>query len=449
MHNTKYARSDNVSLAYQVIGEGPIDLVYLAGWVSNIEAMWEDPGYARFLRRLASFSRLIIFDKRGIGLSDPVPTNALPEIGSSIEDPLAVMNAVGSSKATLFGHSEGGATAIRLAACYPDRVERLIVTGGFAKRLRSDDYPWAPTLEQREAEAETFHEVWADPTQVAEFYAPSRAADEAFVTWLAHYLRMSASPSTASALYLGNSYIDVTNELANVKAPTLLLYRVGDRDVDIDEGRYIASKVSDARFVELPGADHFFWAGDPEQMLQEIEEFVTGQRGTANPDRVVVTALFTDIVGSTELAASLGDQAWRDLMHRHDEAVRQELVRWRGRAVRSTGDGMLATFDSPTQAIRCAKSLPSTMEPLSLEVRCGIHTGEMEILDDDLAGLAVHIAARISALAESSEVLVSRTVKDLVTGTGVNMKSRGTYTLKGVPEQWEVFSVEAIDQRSR
>ncbi len=441
MPDTKYAKSGDLSLAYQVIGDGPTDLVYLAGWVTNVEAMWEDPGYARFLRRLASFARLIIYDKRGVGLSDPVPAGELQRMGAQIEDPLAVMDAAGSSRAILFGHSEGGATAIRMAATYPERVERLILTGTFAKRLRSDDYPWAPTLEERKAEAETFHEAWADPAPVADFYAPSRANDTAFVTWLSHYLRMSASPSTAAALHLANSYIDVTAELPEVEAPALLIYRVDDKDVNIEEGRYIASKMPNAKLVELPGSDHFFWAGDPEPLLQEIEDFVTGHRGSAEPERVVATALFTDIVGSTELAASIGDQKWRDLLHRHDTVVRDELTRWRGKEVKTIGDGFLATFDSPTQAIRFGTALPAAMGPLGIQVRCGLHTGEMEILNNDVAGLAVHIAARISALAGPSEVLVSRTVKDLVAGSGIDMVSRGTHTLKGVPDRWEVFEV--------
>ncbi len=441
MPETKYAKSGDVNIAYQVIGDGPVDLVYMAGWVTNIEAMWEDPGYTRFLRRLASFARLIIYDKRGVGLSDPVPPAELSHFPLRLEDAEAVMDAAGSATATLFGHSEGAATALQFAATRPERVDRVILTGGFAKRLRSDDYPWAPTWEQRVAEADTFNESWADPRQVADFLAPSRADDEAFVTWLTHYLRMAASPSTAAAIYLGNSHIDVTADLPNVQAPTLLLYRVDDRDVNIEEGRYIASKVPDARLIELPGADHLFWAGDPEPLLQEMEEFVTGKRGPAEPDRIVATVLFTDIVGSTELAASIGDQKWRDLLHRHDAVVRDELTRWRGKEVKTTGDGFLATFDSPTQAIRFGIALPVAVDPLGIQVRCGLHTGEMEILDNDVVGLAVHIAARISALAGPSQILVSRTVKDLVAGSGIDMVSRGTHTLKGVPDQWEVFEV--------
>lgn len=441
MPKTRYTKSGDANLAYQVVGDGPIDLLYLAGWVTNIEAMWEDPGYERFLNRLASIARLIMYDKRGVGLSDPVPPEQLTDQALRIRDAQAVMDAADSEKATLFGHSEGGATSLQFAADYPERVDRVIVTGAFAKRLWSEDYPWAPTLERRQADAALMDETWANPREVAEFYAPSRAGDEAFTTWLTHYLRMSASPGTAAALHMGNSYIDVTSKLASIQAPTLLLFRIDDADVNVEEGRYMATRIPNVKFVELPGGDHFFWAGDAEAMLQEIEEFVTGQRGSAEPDRVVATILFTDIMGSTELAASLGDAAWRDMLHRHDKAVRDELTKWRGREVKTTGDGVLATFDSPTQAIRFAKALLAPMQLLGIKVRCGIHTGEIELRGDDVAGLAVHIAARVAGLAGPSEVLVSRTVRDLVAGTGMEFEDRGAYALKGVPDKWEIYAV--------
>ncbi len=441
MPETKYAKSGDVNIAYQVIGDGPVDFMYAAGWVTNIEVMWEDPGFSRFLNRLASFSRLITFDKRGIGLSDPVPTRELTDPDIRMQDMRAVMDAAGSERAILFGHSEGGSTCVRFAHTHPERTDRLILAFSYAKRLRSEDYPWAQTLEQRVAESEAFEASWADPQIVADYYAPSRADDQAFVAWLTRYLRLSASPRAAAALNNGSTHIDVTGLLPEIRVPTLCLYRLGDPDVKIEEGRYIASKIPNAKLVELPGKDHFFWAGDPEPLLQEIEEFVTGMRGSAEPDRIVATIVFTDIVGSTELAASVGDQKWRDLLHRHDAVVRDELARWRGKEVKTTGDGFLATFDSPTQAIRFGTVLPAAMDPLGIQVRCGLHTGEMEILDNDVAGLAVHIAARISALAGPSQILVSRTVKDLVAGSGIDMVSRGTHTLKGVPDQWEVFEV--------
>lgn len=351
------------------------------------------------------------------------------------------MDAAGSKRAFLFGHSEGGSTCIRLAHDYPDRVQGLILAFSYAKRLRSDDYPWAPSLEQRRAQSDEFEESWAEPQTLADYYAPSRAADEAFIRWLSRYLRLAASPKAAAVLNSGSTNIDVTSLLPQIQAPTLCLYRVDDPDVNIEEGRYIASKIPSSKLVELAGHDHFFWAGDPEPLLQEIEEFITGQRGAAEPERIVATAVFTDIVGSTALAASLGDHAWRNLLYRHDEVVRKELSRWRGRLVKTTGDGVFATFESPTQAIRFAKALPASMEPLGIEVRCGIHTGEMELRSGDVAGLAVHIAARITALAGSSEVLASRTVKDLVAGTSISFEKRGTHTLKGVPDDWEIYAV--------
>ena len=433
MPETHYAKSGDVNIAYQVVGDGPVDFVYAAGWVTNIEA--------RFLNRLASFSRLITFDKRGIGLSDPVPAEDLANPDVRTRDMKAVMDAADSERAVLFGHSEGGSTAIRYAHTYPDRTDRLVVAFSYAKRLRSDDYPWAPTMEERIAEAEGFEASWADPQIIADYYAPSRADDRAFIDWLGRYLRLSASPRAAAALDMGSTYIDVTALLPEIDAPTLCIYRRDDPDVNIEEGRWIASQIPNARFVELPGKDHFFWAGDPEPLLQEIEEFVTGQRGSPAPERTVATVLFTDIVGSTDLAASIGDQAWRDLLQRHDTTVRAESVKWRGREVTTTGDGVLATFDSPTQAIRFAKALPGAVELLGIEVRCGIHTGEIEIVGNDIAGLAVHIAARVSSMAGPSEVLVSRTVKDLVAGTDFTFESRGAHTLKGVPDEWEIYAV--------
>lgn len=441
MPETHYAKSDDVNIAYQVVGDGPIDLLYAAGWVTNIEVMWDDPGFARFLDRMASFARLICFDKRGVGLSDPVPAEDLTNLDIRLQDMVAVMDAASSERAFLFGHSEGGSTCVRFAHDHPDRTKGLILAFAYAKRLRSADYPWAPTMEQRIAESEGFEASWAEPRTIADYYAPSRANDEAFVGWLSRYLRLAASPKAAAALNLGSTYVDVTALLPKIQASTLCLYRVDDPDVNIEEGRYIASKIPDSKLVEVPGNDHFFWAGDPEPLLQEIEEFVTGQRGPIEPDRIVATALFTDIVGSTELAASLGDQAWRDLLYRHDTAVRKELARWRGREVQTTGDGVLATFDSPTQAIHFATALPASLRPLGIEVRCGIHTGEMELRGGDVAGLAVHIAARISSIARNSEVLVSRTVKDLVAGTGITFEERGSHPLKGVPDEWEIYAV--------
>jgi pimeloyl-ACP methyl ester carboxylesterase len=437
---TTYAKSGDVNVAYQVKGDGPPDLVYVPGWVSNIEVMWEDPGLARFLRRLASFSRLITFDKRGTGLSDSVSIDQLPTLEVRMDDLRAVMDTVGSEKATLFGHSEGGNMCILFAATYPDRTDGLVLTGCYAKRIPSPDYPWAPTWEERLVEIEETERSWGGP-ELIDYYAPSRAKDPAFRTWAQRYVRLSASPRAAAELTRMNSHIDVTSVLPSIRVPSLLLYRLEDPDVKIEEGRYIASKIPGAKLIELSGGDHWFWAGDSEQLIQEIEEFVTGHRTAAHPDRVLATVLFTDIVGSTEMASALGDQAWRDLLERHNAAIRAELGRWRGREVDAAGDGFLATFDGPARAIRCAKAISEAVVSLGIEVRCGLHTGELEIFDSGVAGLAVHIGARIAALAAPREVLVSRTVKDLVAGAGLEFTARGVHTLKGVSEKWEVYAL--------
>lgn len=440
MPHTKYARSGDVNIAYQAIGDGPPDLIYVPGWISNIEVMWEDSGLARFLERLASFGRLIIFDKRGTGLSDSVGVDSLPNLETRMDDLAAVMDAVGSQKAYLFGHSEGGNMCVLFAASFPARVEGLILTGSYAKRIRSDDYPWAPTWEERLADIEKVESTWGEDVDI-DVYAPSRKDDPAFIAWLQRYMRLSASPRAAAALLEMNSLIDVSSILPTIRVPTLLLYRTGDDDVQIDEGRYIASRIPGARMVELPGRDHLFWAGDPSQLLEEIEEFVTGERGAAPTERVLATVLFTDIVDSTATAARIGDRRWRDLLARHNAVMRAELARWRGVDVATTGDGFLARFDGPVRAIRCAGAMMAAVRPLGVEIRCGVHTGEVELVGNDLAGVGVHIGARVTALAKPGEVMVSRTVKDLVAGSGLQFESRGSHRLKGIPDEWEVFAV--------
>ena len=442
MPTTRYAQSGDVNIAYQTVGGGPPDLVYVPGWVTNVEVMWEDPHLARFIRRLSTFARVITFDKRGIGLSDPVPLGELPGLDQRVEDLGAVLDAAGVKEATLFGHSEGGTTAIAYAARFPDRVERLILFGSYARRVRSEDYPWAPTHEERIAESRGYEESWDDPTRIAEFYVPSRAHDAAFIEWLGRWLRLSASPRAAAALNDASTLIDVTVELDKIRAPTLLIYRLEDRDVVIEEGRYIASKIPNSRLVEVHGADHYFYAGDTEPILQEIEEFVTGFRAEAQPERILATVLFTDIVDSTRLATSMGDQKWRDLMDRHNSLARDEFARWRGREIVTTGDGFLVIFDSPASAIQCATRLVDSVQSLGIEIRCGIHTGVLELMEDDVTGVAVNIGARIAALARPSEVFVSRTVKDLVAGTDIELEDRGIYELKGVEDNWRVFSVK-------
>ncbi len=437
---TKYARSGDVNIAYQVAGEGPLDLVYVPGWVSNIEVMWSYPPFAHFLRRLASFSRLILFDKRGTGLSDHVPANELPTLEQRMDDVRAVLDAVGSERAALFGHSEGGAMCVLFAATYPERVSALVTVGVYAKRLRSDDYPWAPTAEEREADAEALAERGWSEIDFA-YYAPSRADDAEFRRWLGAYLRHGASPRAAAALLRMNSAIDVRDVLPTVRVPTMVLHRAGDRDVNVEEGRYLAARIPGARFVELPGDDHVIVGDDLDDVVDEIEEFVTGVRPMPEPDRVLTTVVFTDIVGSTDRAVALGDRAWRDLLDRHHELVRGELARHRGREVDTAGDGFLATFDGPARAVRCACAIRDAVRALGLDVRAGVHTGEVELRGDGVAGIAVHTGARLAGLAAPGEVLVSRTVTDLTSGSGLVFEPRGEHELKGVPGTWQVFAV--------
>ncbi|HET8525737.1 MAG TPA: adenylate/guanylate cyclase domain-containing protein [Actinomycetota bacterium] len=439
---TRYARSGDVSIAYQVVGDGPFDLVYVPGWVSNIELMWEEPGYAGFLERLASFSRLIIFDKRGTGLSDPVPLGQLPTLEQRMDDVRAVMDAVGSDRAALLGHSEGGNMCVLFSATYPDRTSALVLVACYAKRIRSDDYPWAPAADDREREIEETETRWGSPDMLREL-APSKANDEAFERWVGRYLRQSASPKAAAALLQMNTHIDVREVLPTIRVPTVLIYRTDDVNVHVDEGRYIAEQIPGGRFVELPGGDHLIWTGDSAAILDEIEEFLTGVRRGPEPDRVLATVLFTDVVGSTELATRLGDRAWRDLLAGHHAVVRRELERWRGREVDTAGDGFLATFDGPARAIRCAVAAVESVRGLGMEIRAGVHTGEVEVANGDLRGIAVHIGSRVSGLAGAGEVLVSRTVADLVAGSGIVLADRGEHELKGVPGSWRVYAVEA------
>jgi len=439
---THYARSGDLNIAYQVVGEGSRDLVYVPGWVSNIELMWEEPAMAHFLDRLASFSRLILFDKRGTGLSDRVSNDQLPTLEERMDDVRAVLDAVGSERAALFGHSEGGNMCVLFAATYPERTTALITLGSFAKRRDpGDDYPWAPDADDREETAIDVERNWGHlRPQDVEYYAPSRLGDEAFVQNLERYFRRAASPGAAAALLRMNSYIDVRNVLPTIQVPTLVLHRTGDHDVNVAEGRYLASKVPGAKFVELPGDDHWISAGNVDELADEIEEFLTGTRPLPEPDRVLATVLFTDIVGSTERAAELGDRRWRELLGEHDGAVRRELDRFRGREVDTAGDGFLATFDGPARAVRCAISAGEAVRQLGIEVRAGVHTGECELDGEKVRGIAVHTGARIASLAGPGEVLVSQTVKDLVSGSGLAFDERGTHVLKGVPGEWRLYA---------
>lgn len=436
---TRYAKSGDVNIAYQVVGEGPLDLVYVPGWVSNVELMWEEPRSVRFLERLASFSRLILFDKRGTGLSDPVPESDLPTLEQRMDDVRAVMDTVGSERAALFGHSEGGNMCFLFAATHPDRTVAVVTFQVFAKRLWSEDYPWAPTPEEREAYIARVEETWGTAADLADL-ASSAEDDPAFARWLTRYFRQGASPRAAAALARMNTDIDVRDVLPSIRVPTLVMHRTENRETHVEEGRYIASLIPGAKFVELPGRDHFMFLEDADAVLDEVEEFLTGARREPEPDRVLATVLFTDIVGSTDRAAELGDRRWRELLDRHDRAVRGELGRFRGREVKTIGDGFLATFDGPARAVRCAEAIREAVRPLGIEVRAGVHTGEVEVIGEDVGGIAVHIGARIMDLAEPGEVLVSSTVRDLVSGSGIEFEDRGAHRLKGVPGEWSVLT---------
>jgi class 3 adenylate cyclase len=433
---TQYARSGDLHIAYQIIGEGPLDLVYVPGWISNIELMWEEPAHAQVLGRLAQFSRLILFDKRGTGLSDPVSLDKLPTLEERMDDLRAVMDAAASERAALFGFSEGGLMSVLFAATYPERTTALALFAVYAKRIWSADYPWAPTMEARQREIDDLERTWADRMDLDEL-APSE--NDAFKRRLAAYFRRSASPGSAAALLRMNTQIDVREVLPSIRVPTLVIHRTDDRDVNVEEGRWIAARIPGARYVELPGDAHLLWAGDTDVIVDHVEEFLTGARRGPELNRVLATILFTDIAGSTEHAARLGDRAWRRLLESHHTLVRKELARLRGREIKTVGDAFVAIFDGPARAVRCASSICQAVSQLGIEIRAGLHTGEIELAGDDISGIAVHIAARVIAAAAPGEVLVSSTVKDLAVGSGIDFADRGKHVLRGIPDECRLF----------
>ena len=437
---TRYARSGEVNIAYQVLGEGPLDLVFVMGWVSHLDWFWEEPSFARFLRRLASFSRLILFDKRGTGLSDRVSLSELPTLEQRMDDVRAVMDAAGSERAALMGVSEGGPMCALFAATYPERTAALVIIGGYPRRLSAPDYSFATTREDYDHFMAEVERDWGGPVGL-EARAPSMADDPRFRDWWATYLRMSASPGAAFALTKMNAEVDVRSVLPTISAPTLVVHRTGDRSLPVEGARFMAEQIPGARLFELPGNDHLPFVGDQDEILDEVEEFLTGVRRGPEPDRVLATVLFTDVVGSTERAAELGDQRWHLLLEEHNAIVRRELDRWRGREVDTAGDGFLAAFDGPARGIRCACAIRDSIRGLSLEIRAGLHTGEVQLTGDNLAGIAVHLGARVAALAGPSEVLVSSTVRDLVAGSGIEFDERGEHELKGVPDTWRLYEV--------
>jgi pimeloyl-ACP methyl ester carboxylesterase len=435
---TRYAKSGEVNIAYQVVGGGSRDLIVVPGWLSNIEVFWEEPAVARFLHRLASFSRLILFDKRGTGLSDRL--GDLPNLETRMDDVRAVMDAIGSERAALCGYSEGGVMCALFAATYPTRTSALTMIGSYARLQPTPDHPWARPLQAQEQWLDTIQRDWGGPVGL-DLRAPSVAHDEHVRHWWARFLRMSASPAAAVALTRMNYEIDIRHVLPAIRVPTLILHSAGDRTIDVQASRYMAQRIPGAKYVELPGVDHLPWAADADAILDEIEEFLTGVRHGPEPDRILATVLFSDIVGSTDRAAALGDRRWRDLLESYYGVVRRELGRFRGLEVDTAGDGVLATFDGPARAIRCGRSIIEAVRSVGIDVRAGLHTGECELMGGKVGGIAVHTCARVAALARAGEVLVSHTVKDLVAGSGIQFESRGTHTLKGVPGEWPLFAV--------
>ena len=440
---TRYARSGDVNIAYQIAGEGPIDLVYVPGWVSNIETAWEDPHVSRFLERLASFSRLILFDKRGTGLSDRVSISELPTLEQRMDDVRAVMDAADSERAALFGASEGGVMCALFGATYPDRTAALVLYGSYAKGTVTADYPHG--LAEQEAIDEfiaALSELWDDAGGLLYVWAPSASDDPVTRAAFGRYLRTGASPSAVVALTRMNAAVDIRHVLPVIAVPTLVIHRSEDMIVPVEAGRDLAAKIQGAKYVEQSGEDHLWFHGDADAILGEVEEFLTGTRAAEIVDRILATVMFTDIVESTRKAAALGDRRWRDLLARHDTLMRRELERHRGREVKTLGDGFLATFDGPARAIRCACSARDAMRGLEVEVRAGLHTGECELIGEDLGGIAVNIGARVGSVADPGEVLVSRTVTDLVAGSGIEFTDRGVHSLKGVPGDWQLYAVK-------
>ena len=437
----RYASSGEVDIAYQVLGDGPFDLVWVAGAITHLDVMWEHPAYRRFCEQLASFSRLILFDKRGMGLSERTRAGTLEE---RMDDVRAVMDAVGSEQAALVGVSEGGPMSMLFAATYPERTQALLLIGAEVKEQKTDDWPWGEgTREEFDEWMALLPERWGNAFIVDRFF-PHDPDPEATRRWFARLQTSSMTPRDAIAFLTMAMEIDVRDVVPSVRVPTLIVHRVDDPICHVENARFLAEHIPDARYVELPGDVHVPWAGrssSGDEILEEIREFLTGVREAPEPDRVLTTVLFTDIVGSTERATELGDRRWRELLDAHHAAVRRQLERFRGREIDTAGDGFLASFDGPARAIRCAEAAIEEVRGIGLDIRAGVHTGECELHGGKLAGIAVHVGARVAGQAGAGEVLVSSTVRDLVAGSGLEFEDRGTASLKGVPGEWRLFSL--------
>ncbi len=437
--DTLYARSKDGNVAYQVVGDGPQDLVVISSWLNNIDAMWEEPSLAHFLRRLATFSRLLCFDKRGAGASDTVSLAELPTLEQWSDDVRTVMAAAGSKRAALLGLGAGGQMAMLFAATYPEQASALILVNSSARRLRDVDYPWGLPEDRLPLRLERIEELWGTGGNL-DFIAPSVARDENFRRRYARFERFAMGPRAARAILAAGWQSDLRSVLPAIRVPTLILHRAGDRFIRSDHGRFLAEHIRGAKFVELPGEDHLFYVGETEPIIAEIREFLTGMRTVPEIDRVLATVLFTDIVGSTERAADIGDRAWRELIGLHNDITRLELARYRGREIRFTGDGFLITFDGPARAIHSASAIARAIQSLGIKIRAGLHTGEIQFTDNDIDGIAVHIGARVLAEAGAGEIVVSSTVKDLVAGSGIQFSDRGVHVFKGVPGQWHLYA---------
>jgi pimeloyl-ACP methyl ester carboxylesterase/class 3 adenylate cyclase len=437
---TRYALSGDAHIAYQVFGEGEVDLVFVPGFVSNIEHYWEMPRVPDLLNRLGSFARVVLFDKRGTGLSDPVAEP--PPLEQRMDDMQAVMDAAEVESAALFGISEGGPASILFAATYPNRTTALVLYGSTPRFRTDEDISWGATDEQMQLLLDQISERWGEGALLSTF-APSAVGDPGMDEVWSRVERAGASPAMARSVISALFEIDVRDILPTIQVPTLILHRTGDRIAPIEGARLMAEKIPGARMIEFEGDDHVPFTGDFNPMMDEMEEFLTGTRQARPLDRVLATVMFTDIVGSTERAATLGDARWRDLLENHHAALRTEVKRFRGHEVKTLGDGCLATFDGPARAIRCGQAIADSARSSGLEVRIGLHSGEVELMDGDVGGIAVHIAARVGALAGASEVLVSSTVKDLVAGSGIPFEDRGTQQLKGISDDWRLFAAGA------
>lgn len=440
---TRYAQSGEVHIAYQVLGGGDVDLLFDPGIITHVEAMWEEPSFADFFHRLASFARLILFDRRGVGLSDALVAGQAPLLEQRVDDALAVLDAAGAERATIFGGDVGGRMALLLAAMYPERVNSLIVYGVRAIYRITEDHPNGFEEETYRALVEDVVNNWGTGVSLP-LVAPSFAEDKRFKHWWAQFERLSISPGAVRTLLSLDWNDDIRTILSSVRVPTLVLTRSQDVLVPLSDARFITDRIPDARLIELPGVDHYPLIGEVDPLIAEVQHFLTGLRGEPEIDRVLTTVLFIDVVTSTEYAVSLGDRRWRELLTTFQRLTGRHVARFRGREIDWAGDGLLATFDGPARAAKCAASIREAARGLGLELRSGIHTGEVELMDDGIAGLAVHIGARIAAAAQPGEILASQTVHDLVSGSGITFHARGAHDLKGVQGNWQLYEVELL-----